>query len=358
MKIVIGAGGTGGHLYPALALADYIKKVEPGSSILFVGTLDRIEATVVPQKGYDYKGLNVKGLAGNPFNKLKALILFILSIHKAKKILKEFKPDIVVGFGGYPSASVVKAANSLGIKTLLHEQNSIIGLTNKILIKKVDKIVCCYEKSFNNFPSSKTYLLGNPRASVIVEQEVGDAYQTYNLVRDKRIVTIVMGSLGSQTINQVVEKCLDDFGTKDYQVVFVTGKPYFDEINSKYTWQDNVKVVPYIDDMPSLLRISDLIVSRAGASTIAEITAIGLPAILIPSPYVAANHQEFNALELADKQAAKMILEKDLTKDTLIKAIDEVLLDKQVLDMMKKESLKLGKPKALIDIYNLMKEMI
>ncbi len=167
MRVIIGAGGTGGHLYPALALVEYIKEKEPDSEFLFVGTKDRLEAQVVPSKGYNYVGLNVHGLVGNPIKKAIAATVFVKSIFTAKKVVKKFKPDIVIGFGGYPSASVVEAAYRLGYKTMIHEQNSIIGLTNKILIKHVDKIVCCYDRAYQNFPKEKTYKLGNPRASVI-----------------------------------------------------------------------------------------------------------------------------------------------------------------------------------------------
>lgn len=357
MRIIIGSGGTGGHLYPALALADYIKEIEPQSEILFVGTIDRLESKVVPQKGYNYHGLNVKGLVGNPLQKAKAVYLFLKSVVKAKKIIREFKPDVVVGFGGYPSASVVLAASKLNIPTLIHEQNSIIGLTNKILIKKVDKIICCYQKAYDQFPQAKTYLYGNPRASVIVDQEVGDVYDKYDLEKDKRIVTIVMGSLGSKTINDIVIKALPSFENKDYQILFVTGKNYYAEIKG-LAHPANVKIVPYIDDMPSLLNSSDLVVSRAGASTIAEITAIGLPAILIPSPYVAANHQEYNAQELVDQKAATMILERQLTEQVLVQKLDAILNDSQLLAKMKHNAQKLGKPDALENIYKLVKETI
>ena len=167
MKVIVSAGGTGGHLYPALVLAEYIKKQDPESEFLFVGTTDRLEAEIVPSLGYPYKGLKVKGMVGNPLNKLKNAFIFIKSLHTSKQILKEFKPDIVVGFGGYPSASIVLAASFKKIKTMIHEQNSIIGLTNKILIKRVDEIICCYEKALEAFPQDKTKLLGNPRASVV-----------------------------------------------------------------------------------------------------------------------------------------------------------------------------------------------
>ena len=326
MKVVVAAGGTGGHLYPALALVEYIKKQDPNSKFLFIGTKDRLESQVVPQLGYDYVGLNVKGLAGNPLKKAHAALLFVKSIGKAKKVIKKFNPDIVVGFGGYPSASALEAAASLKIKTMIHEQNSIIGLTNKILIKKVDKIICCYQKAYEEFPQEKTLLLGNPRASVVSHEVPKDIYDKYGLDRNKKVVTIVMGSLGSQTVNQT----MNQFVGKEYQVLYVTGKPYYESM--KDYENENVKIIPYVDDMPSLMHATDLIVSRAGASTLAELTALGVPAILIPSPYVAANHQ-------------------DLTGEKLISTIDSVINDQTALQILTENAKKLGKPNAVEDMY-------
>ena len=356
MKVVVGAGGTGGHLYPALALVDYIKKQQPDSQFLFIGTKDRLESQVVPQMGYDYVGLNVKGLVGNPLKKAYAALLFVKSISAAKKEIKKFKPDIVVGFGGYPSASAIEAAFGLKIKTLIHEQNSIIGLTNKILIKKVDKIICCYQKAYQEFPQEKTLLLGNPRASVISHEVPHEIHDKYHLDKNKKLVTIVMGSLGSKSVNDIMIEAIEKLKNKKYQVLYVTGKPYYDTM--KQYENDNVKIVPYIDDMPSVMHATDLIISRAGASTLSEITALGVPAILIPSPYVASNHQEYNALELVNANAAKMILEKELQVDRLIDMMDSMINDDTTLCVLKENAKKLGRPQSCQDIYRVMTEML
>ena len=358
MRVIVGAGGTGGHLYPALALVEYIKEKEPDSEFLFVGTKDRLESTVVPKQGYNYVGLNVQGLVGNPIKKGIAMAIFVKSIFTAKKIVKKFNPDIVIGFGGYPSASVVEAASRLGYKTMIHEQNSIIGLTNKILIKNVDKIVCCYDKAYENFPKDKTYKLGNPRASVIASIKPDDIFKKYHLNKNLPLVTIVMGSLGSKSVNEMMLKSLKTFEQKNYQVLYVTGKPYFEEMKTKLgKLNKNIKLVPYIDDMPSVLKNTTLVVSRAGASTLAEITAVGIPAILIPSPYVAANHQEYNARELADRNAAMMILEENLNSKDFVEKVDYILENKIVQESMQKSAKALGKPNACRDIYKLIKEM-
>lgn len=359
MKIIIGAGGTGGHLYPALALVEYIEKHEKNVEFLFVGTIDRLEAKVVPEKGYPYVGLHVKGLVGNPLQKALAGAIFVKSIFSAKRIIKKFKPDIVIGFGGYPSASVVKAASSLGIKTMIHEQNSIVGLTNRILLKDVNKVVCCYQKAYDVLPKEKTYLLGNPRASVVANVVVDDVYSKYQLARNKKIVVIVMGSLGSKTINEKMLEALPLFSNKNYSVVYVTGKPFYQEVKeATNSLPDNVKIVPYIEDMPSIMASAALMVSRAGASTLAEITAIGVPAILIPSPYVASNHQEYNASELVNKNAAMMILEKDLQAKDFVVKVDEILNNEILRESMKINSLALGKPNACKDMYELMKKTL
>ena len=359
MRVIIGAGGTGGHLYPALALVEYIKEKEPDSEFLFVGTKDRLEAQVVPSKGYNYVGLNVHGLVGNPIKKAIAATVFVKSIFTAKKVVKKFKPDIVIGFGGYPSASVVEAAYRLGYKTMIHEQNSIIGLTNKILIKHVDKIVCCYDRAYQNFPKEKTYRLGNPRASVITSIKPKEIFSKYGLDKHKPLVTIVMGSLGSKSVNEKLLESLHDFEKKDYQVLYVTGKNYYEEMKNKVgKLNHNVKLVPYIDDMPSLLKNTTLIVSRAGASTMAEISAIGVPSILIPSPYVASNHQEYNARELSDRNGALMILEKDLNSKDFVDKVDYVINNQIVQESLRKNALALAKPNALVDMYKLIKNTL
>ena len=262
----------------------------------------------------------------------------------------------MVGFGGYPSASAIEAASRLNIKTLIHEQNSIIGLTNKILIKKVDKIVCCYQKAYQEFPREKTLLLGNPRASVISHEVPHEIHEKYHLDKNKKLVTIVMGSLGSKSVNDAMIEAIDKLKHKNYQVLYVTGKPYYESM--KQYENDNVKIVPYIDDMPSLMHATDLIISRAGASTLSEITALGVPAILIPSPYVASNHQEYNALELVNAGAAKMILEKELQVDHLIDMMDHLINDETALNILKDNAKKLGKPQACQDIYQVIIEML
>ncbi len=360
MKILIAAGGTGGHVYPALALANYIKMSDKDTEFLFVGTKTKLEATKVPEAGYNFQAIDVIGLSGNPLQRLKALNIFRKSIRQSKKIIKQFQPDVVVGFGGYPSSSVVWAAHSLGIKTLIHEQNSMIGLTNKILINKADAIIACYQISLEQFPREKTQLLGNPRATEVIN-EVGDRdiLRQYNLDNNKKTVLIFMGSLGSETVNEVIMNSLSKFAKKDYQVLYITGPKHYDLVKNKVgETSKNVAIISYCDQMPTLLNKIDLVVSRAGASTLAELTSLGVASILIPSPYVAKNHQEYNAKELVDKNAARMILEKDLTTDTLLNEIDNVLNNKLLNETLKVNAKKLGKPSACADIYSVIKSLV
>lgn len=359
MRVIFGTGGTGGHLYPALALASYIQKQDPTSEFLFVGTPNHLEATVVPARGYAFEAMDLQGLAGSPIKKAKALLKFVGSLNKSKKIIRKFKPDIVVGFGGYVSSSIVLAASKLHIPTLIHEQNSIVGLANRMLIKHVDAIVACYEKAMESFPKEKTYLLGNPRASEVVEMTLTDRRASYGLAKDQPFVLIVMGSLGSSSVNRVIEEAMGQFASKPYDVVFVTGEKQYDRVMREVEEvSSHVKIVPYVDDLPGLMQHASLVVSRAGASTLAEITSLGVPALLIPSPYVASNHQEYNARELCDQGAACMILERELQPDRLVQTIDALLYDKQKLDDMRQRAKALGKPQASHDIYDLMLKVI
>lgn len=352
MKIIVSAGGTGGHLYPALALVEYIKTKDKNAEFLFVGTTDRLESQVVPQMGYEYRGLHVKGLVGNPIQKMKNALIFVRSLSHSKKILKEFQPDIVIGFGGYPSASIVLAAAKMKIPTMIHEQNSIIGLTNKILIKKVDKIICCYQKAYDEFPKDKTVLLGNPRASVVSHQKLRDIHDIYQISPSRKTVVIVMGSLGSSSVNRVMKEALREIQHDAFDVIYVTGKNYYDEMKHELNdLNDSIHLVSYIEDMPSLIASCDLIVSRAGATTLAEITALGAASLIIPSPYVVANHQEYNAKELVNANAAHWLLEKDLTAHAFVREVRYLLGHEDVLSELRKKAQDLGKPHACEDIY-------
>lgn len=355
MKIIIATGGTGGHIYPALALADRAKNRYKDIDILFIGNDDRMEKTIIPEHGYTFKGLHTSGLTDGIFNKVKAIAQMLNAKKEAKKIIKEIKPDIVIGFGGYVSAPVLMAAQSLKIKTLIHEQNSIVGKANKVLANKVDGIVICYDKCKEELPKEKTRLLGNPRSTLAIEYPFNEEYyKTLALDEKKPTVLIVMGSLGSSSINTMMCDVLK--GIEDVNVIYVTGKNEYMRMKNKFQ-QDNIKIVDYVDQLAILKKI-DLIVCRAGATTAAEITALGVPSILIPSPYVANNHQFYNASVLVDKKAAFMIEEKDLNKDILYDKINTVISNKKLMQEMKKNAISISYPSASDDILDFVEEIV
>ncbi|MEF9920988.1 MAG: undecaprenyldiphospho-muramoylpentapeptide beta-N-acetylglucosaminyltransferase [Erysipelotrichaceae bacterium] len=349
MKMVIATGGTGGHIYPAIALADAAKKRYADFDVLFIGNDDRMETTEVPRHGYRFYGIHASGLSGSVFNKIKALKNLVVCYHQAKIVLKKEQPTIVIGFGGYVSAPVILAAHSLGIQTMIHEQNSMVGVANKALAKRVDQIVICYEKGWDELPKSKTRLLGNPRASQAIETKFDEDYfSSLGLSLDKKTILIVMGSLGSSSMNKIMEEaCLSI--PSNYQVLYVCGKNNSDDIKSHFN--KNVIVVDYVNQLSILAHI-DLIICRAGATTLAEITALGIPAILIPSPYVAHNHQFYNASVLSDHNAALLLEEKDCNGEQLSKYIHKIMDKECTQEAMKAASIKLGFPYAASDILD------
>lgn len=350
MRMLIVTGGTGGHIYPAIALADAAKKRYKDIDILFVGNDDRMEASEVPSHGYAFRGLHACGLSGNIFHKAKALVLMANCYRKTLPILREFKPDIVIGFGGYVSAPVMLAAHAKHIPTMIHEQNSIVGVSNKLVADKMDSIVICYEKCFEEFGHEKTRLLGNPRASNAIEATFDKAYfLSLGLSLDKPLILVVMGSLGSTSVNEIMKDALPKVPDQ-YQILFVTGKNNEQEMQKQIN-QKNIVVVDYVRQLDIMAKV-DLIICRAGATTAAEITALGTPSILIPSPYVAHNHQFYNASVLVDHKAAFMIEEKDLNADILKKKIDMIMSNDNLRKSMKEHALSLGKPNASKDILD------
>ena len=355
MRLLIATGGTGGHIYPALALADEAKKRYSDIDILFIGNDDRMEASEVPARGYRFIGLHACGLTGSIANKIKALWLMMKVYRQALHIIDDFKPDLVIGFGGYVSAPVMLAAHKKHCKTMIHEQNSVVGLSNRMVSKYMDAIVICYEKCFEEFGHEKARLLGNPRATNAVSTPFDETYfKSLGLSLDKPLILVVMGSLGSSSINRIMKDVLPSIDSK-YQILFVSGKNNYDEMKSCFA-QDNIKVVDYVKQLDIMKKV-DLIICRAGATTAAEITALGTPSILIPSPYVAHNHQFYNASVLVDEKAAMMIEEKDLNAQTLREKIDAIMDHPEVKEEMHKHSLALGRPNASRDILDWCEEL-
>ena len=351
VRIIISAGGTGGHIYPAIAIINKIKEMNKKADILYIGTTDRMEKDIIPNLGIDYYALKIDGIYNkNPFHMLNALYLTVVGIIKCKKIIRKFKPDIVIGVGGYVTVPVLYAAHKLHIKTLLHEQNRVPGKANKFLGNFVDTICVSMKKTQDYFPNSQVVFTGNPRSEEALNAKVGNKAK-YGLAKEKKLVLITTGSLGASTINDVIASLLPNFRPKSYQVLLVTGKDNYDFMK-RVSVPKNVQIVPYLDDMLGVLKFTDLIVSRAGASTISEITALEIPSILIPSPYVANNHQVENAKELSDVGAAILIEEKDLTKELLLKNIDKIINDQDIYKKMSKSAKKLGIASSVSLIYN------
>ena len=334
MKIIVSAGGTGGHIYPALSVIETLKK-DKNNEFLFIGTKTRMESKIVPEKGIKFVGLDIYGLSKNIFTDIKNMHLIIKSYKECKKIMKEFKPDYVIGFGGYVTFPVLLAANKLGIKTAIHEQNKIPGKTNKLLSKKVDTTFISFEESKKYFNNNVIYS-GNPVNEVAAKRKAHDKTKL-GFSKDKKLIIIVMGSLGSDSVNQKLIDFLSTFKSKTHEILFITGKGSYDKYKD-LKYPKSVKVVPYYDDLSGLMKASDIIISRAGASTISEILSLDLPSILIPSPYVANNHQYYNALDLKERNLSLMLEEKDLNSKTLNDKIEECIKKYDILkDNLKKE---------------------
>ena len=357
MKYVVCAGGTGGHIYPALAIISEIKEKDKNCDILYIGTTDRMEKDIVPSRGIKYEGIEISGLnRKNIFKNISVLKKYNLAKKKAVSILKEFNPDVVIGVGGYITLPVVSAACKLKIPTVIHEQNSIPGLSNKILARKVNKICISLPGSSKYFNENKTVYTGNPRSEEVLDVKVCKKSE-FGFKEDLKLVVFVMGSLGSTTMTNKLKEIITSFNNKAYQVLIITGKNYYDDYKS-INIPDNVKVIDYCDNLINLLKDTDLIVSRAGASTIAEITVIGLPSILVPSPYVSHNHQYMNAKELEDVGACKLVSEEEFNKDKIISEIDKLFDNKELYDNMHNSSLLLGIKDSKNRIYKVIQEVI
>lgn len=357
MRIVISAGGTGGHIYPAIAIIDKIKEKEPNSEILYIGTSNRMEKDLIPELGIRYEAIEVSGIKRKlTLDNVKTLVQFLKARNKCKKIIKAFDPDVVIGTGGYVTGPVIWAGKKVGKKTFIHEQNSVVGLSNKYLTRYADKIGVSFSSTMKLFPPEKVILTGNPCGQKAQEMIKANK-ENYGLSKNKKLVLIVMGSLGSKSINDKIISFIDSFKNKDYEIMFVTGNSYYEKVK-KIKTPNNVKIVPFIYEMPSLMKATDLMITRAGASTISEILAVGVPSIFIPSPYVTNNHQYRNAVDLVEKNAALILEEKNLTKENLITLIDKTLLDQKKYNKIKNNLQKLEIKNSSEKIYEILKGMI
>ena len=355
-KFIISGGGTGGHIFPAIAIADEIKKRLPEAEILFVGAKDRMEMQKVPQAGYPIEGLWISGIQRKfTWQNLIFPLKFIHSLWKSRQIINRFKPDAVIGTGGFASGAVVKVAGQIGIPTFIQEQNSYAGITNKMLAQKAKKICVAYDGMEVFFPKEKIVKTGNPiRGGLLnIERHREEGLSYFQLNSHQKTLLILGGSLGARRINQLVEAQLPLFEKLGVQVLWQCGKLYYEEYK-KYE-SERVKVLAFIDKMELAYAVADVIISRAGASSVSELCVVGKPVIFIPSPNVAEDHQTKNARAIEQKQAAILIRETDLGT-TFATTFTELINDEAKQQSLSQHIKTLALPNATEEIVNIILE--
>lgn len=355
-RVIISGGGTGGHIFPAIAIADEIKKRNLEVKILFVGALGKMEMDKVPQAGYPIVGLNISGFQRKiTFSNLLLPLKVVLSLLKARKILKEFNPEIVVGVGGYASGPTLKMANMMGMKTVIQEQNSFPGKTNLLLSNKASCVFTAYEGMESFFLNSKVLLTGNPirKEFSAMSNSKNDACLFYDLDPNKETILIMGGSLGAKTLNISVIQNLDKIVNSTFQIIWQCGKLYHDQLMDEFEVNKypNIRLLKFIERMDLAYSAADIIISRAGALSVSELCVIGKPVILVPSPNVAEDHQTKNARALVKKNAALMVSDADAPKILFNMSFD-LMNDLKKRSLLSTEIKKLQKLNATNDIVN------
>lgn len=362
MKIIIAGGGTGGHIFPGIAIADEVLRRDESAEVTFVGTEYGIERSVVPQEGYSIRFLRAEGIVGKSITeKIKAGIKVILSIIDSYRIIKELKPEAIIGVGGYASFGMVLTGRLFSIPTMITEQNSIPGLANRMLGKFVDAVCVTYHESLSFFPKEKIHITGNPLRQGIINGDREKAYDLFSLERDRFTILVFGGSRGATRINRAVCDAFHHLmGLRDrIQFLHQTGQSDIEWVRESYRrWGFKGTVTPFIYEMAEAYAVSDLVISRAGATTLAELTAVGRPAILIPYPFAAARHQEENARRLSEAGAARMILDDDLSGDTLSEEIKEFFNNDGLRKEMEMTSRSLGRPDAARQVVDVLMSLI
>ena len=371
MKVLLAGGGTAGHINPAIAIAGYIKKMEPDAEILFIGNRDGMEQRLVKQAGFEIKSVVITGFKRslspkNIIHNIKTVGYSFESRSKAKKIIKEFDPDICIGTGGYVSGPVILAACNLGYKAVIHEQNAYPGVTNKMLAQSVNRVMLANEDAKSRFSDKANFVLtGNPIRPSILSTKHEEAKEKLGLDDSKPIILSFGGSLGAECINRsMAELIVRSAKDQKYHHIHAYGQQGTwmpDLLKSKGVVPeeyDNLDIRQYIDNMDECLAACDLVVSRAGAITLSEVQAKGRPAVLIPSPFVAENHQYHNAMSMVNKKAAKLIEQADLTGELLIETVDSMLTDKSVLEEYRQNAQKMAITDANERIYKTVKEVL
>ena len=345
MKIIISGGGTGGHIYPAIAIAKAIKQKNCNADILFVGAKGKMEMEKVPAEGFKIIGLWISGFQRKiTIKNLLFPLKLILSYIKAWQIIRSFKPDVIIGVGGYASGPLLRAGLQMKIPCLIQEQNSYPGITNKILSKKVNKICVAYEGMERYFPKDKIVLTGNPVRKNIVENKISkeQAAEYFGFSTEKTTILALGGSLGALTINESIANSIGYFFEKDLQLIWQTGKYYYEDIKQRFIIKsDGIKIFSFINEMEYAYSMADIIISRAGAIAISELAIVGKPLILVPSPNVAEDHQTKNANSLVEKNAAIMIKDSE-ARQIMQTTIDELIKDKEKQKEMKENLKKLS----------------
>jgi len=359
LRVILSGGGTGGHIYPAISIANEIKLRFPEAEVLFVGAQDRMEMQKVPEAGYKIVGLWISGIQRELT--LKNLLFpfkLLSSLWKARKIIRQFKPDLVIGTGGFASGPLLQVANQKNIPSLLQEQNSLPGITNKILSKKANVICVAYEGMERYFPAEKVVLTGNPvRQDLLQVANKKDQALTYfQLKEDRKIVLVLGGSLGARKINQLVEAQLEEFKRLNLQLIWQTGSLYINEYK-KYGESEGIKTVEFLNRMDLAYAAADVIISRAGAGTVSELCIAGKPVVFIPSPNVAEDHQSKNALALAEKHAAVVITENTLDSH-FHKIFYPLLESEEKMQSLSENIKKLAKPFATSQIVDEIEKLI
>jgi UDP-N-acetylglucosamine--N-acetylmuramyl-(pentapeptide) pyrophosphoryl-undecaprenol N-acetylglucosamine transferase len=360
MRVIISAGGTGGHIFPAIAVADELKKQDPSVDILFVGALGKMEMERVPKAGYKIKGLPIAGLQRrltlkNIWLNLQLPFKLLKSMLKVRRILRDFKPDVAVGFGGFASGPTLKAAAAMGIPTILQEQNSYAGVTNKILAEKAVKICVAYEGMEKFFPEDKLIVTGNPVRSDItttgLKEKKTEGVHYFNLNEHKKTIVLLGGSLGAKTLNMAMENNAQLFENQsNVQVLWQCGRLYEEDFkNGKAANLPNVNMRSFIDRMDLAYAIADVIIARAGALTISELCLAGTPSVLVPSPNVAEDHQTKNAMALVENKAAILVKDSEASESMIQKALS-IINNTSLSESLSQNILKMGKPDAAKDI--------
>lgn len=350
VNIILSGGGTGGHIYPAVSIANELKVKYPNANFLFVGAKDKMEMEKVPQAGYAIEGLWIAGLQRElTLKNLSFPFKLISSLWNAYKIIKKFKPTIVIGTGGFASGPTLYAASIIGVKTLIQEQNSYPGITNKLLSKKADKICVAYDGLDRFFPAEKIIKSGNPVRQDLLEVKDNkeEALKFFNLDSTKKTLIVIGGSLGARAVNNLIEKHINWLVEQNVQVIWQTGKLYYDEFK-KYDELKGVQTFSFLNRMDLTYAAADILISRAGASSISELCIVGKPVIFIPSPNVAEDHQTKNALSVVNKDAALLLKESELAvfKTMFSELISDEKLQQKLSDNIKKLAL----PNATKDI--------